>query len=202
MSVAKGNAIAAAVLASAGNPGTGGSGPAVSGGLSPLVASYSAQYSVNRPYSPLPRPANVFLDGAFGPFTPIQSMPIDPPREDTGRPDVRRFQYPVGWNLVQEPGTEGFKLADFATLRRLADSYSIARACVDKRKAEIVGLEWDIVATAEAEHAMADDDKARGDWEKRRAKVVDFFSHPDSDRAKYPTFGAWLTALARRQVRH
>ena len=196
MSVPKGNAIAAAVLASAGNPGTGGSGPSVAGGLSPLVASYSSQYSVNRPYSPLPRDPKVFLNGAFGPFEPIQPMPIDPPREDTGRPDPRRFQYPVGVNLpVGEPGTEGgFRLVSYPVMRSLAN-YSVARSCIDKRKQEIVGLEWDIVATTEAEHAMADDDKARADWEKRRAKVVEFFSHPDSDRAKYPTFAAWLGAL-------
>jgi 8-oxo-dGTP pyrophosphatase MutT (NUDIX family) len=194
--VAKGNAIAAAVLASAGNPGTGGSAPSAAGGLSPLIASYTQSYSVNRPYSPLPRPASVFLNGAFGPFSPVTPMPIDPPREDTGRPDVRRFQYPVGINApIGEPGTEGgFRLAPYPVLRSLAN-YSVARSCIDKRKQEITGLNWDVVATPEAEHAMADDGDARADWEKRRAKIVDFFSHPDSDRAKYPTFAAWLGAL-------
>ena len=194
--MARGNAIAAAVLASAGNPGSPSGGPAVTGGLSPLVASYVQQYSVNRPYSPLPRDPRVFLEGAFGPGAPIIPMPIDPPREDTRRPDVRRFQYPVNWNFpVGTPGTEGLKLADFATLRSLADNYSLARTCVDKRKAEIIGLEWDIIPTDEAERAMVDDDKARADFEKRRAVVKEFFSHPDSDRAKYPTFGSWLNAL-------
>jgi 8-oxo-dGTP pyrophosphatase MutT (NUDIX family) len=194
--VAKGNAIAAAVLASAGNPGSSSGGPAVTGGLSPLVASYTQSYSVNRPYSPLPRPIPTFLEGAFGPGSPIVAMPIDPPREDTGRPDVRRFQYQVNYNFpVGTPGSEGYKLAPFAVLRDLADRYSVARSCVDKRKAEIIGLSWDVVATPEAEHAMVDDDKARADWEQRRAKVVDFFSRPDSDRAKYPTFSAWLSGL-------
>lgn len=194
--MAKGNAIAAAVLASAGNPGSPSGGPAVTGGLSPLVASYVQQYSVNRPYSPLPRPVPTFLEGAFGPGSPIVAMPIDPPREDTHRPNVRRFQYEVNYNFpVGTPGSEGYKLAPFTVLRDLADRYSVARSCVDKRKAEITGLKWDVVATPEAEHAMADDDKARADWEQRRAKVVDFFSHPDSDRAKYPTFGTWLSGL-------
>lgn len=194
--MAKGNAIAAAVLASAGNPGSPSGGPAAAGGLSPLIASYNQSYSVNRPYSPLPRPASVFLNGAFGPFSPVTPMPIDPPREDTGRPDVRRFQYPVGINApIGEPGTEGgFRLAPYPVLRGLAN-YSVARSCIDKRKQEITGLKWDVVATHEAEHAMANDDEARADWEQRRAKVVDFFSHPDSDRAKYPTFATWLGAL-------
>lgn len=194
--MAKGNAIAAAVLAASSNPGSGGTGTSVAGGVSPLVASYSQQYSANVPYSPLPRPPATFLNGAFGPFNPITAMPIDPPREDTGRPDIRRFQYNVGYNLpTGVPGDDGYKLAPFATLRALADTYSVARSCVDKRKQEIIGLEWDIVPTDEAEHALMGDEEARADWEKRRAIVKDFFSHPDSDRAKYPTFGAWLSAI-------
>lgn len=122
-------------------------------------------------------------------------MGIDPPQAD-GRPDPRRFQYPVGWNLpVGQPGTEGIKLATFSTLRAVADMFSVARSCVNKRVSEIVGLEWDIVPTDEAEHAMRGDDAKRGDWEKRRALVHEFFEHPDSDRGKFPTWGAWMTAL-------
>lgn len=191
----KGNAIAAAVLA-ASNAGGNASGASSPGALSPLVASYSQGYNASVPYSPLPRPAPVFLNGAFGPMAPITAMPIDPPREDTGRPDVRRYQYEPGYNLpVGQPGSEGLKLAPFATLRAVVDKYSVARSCVDKRKAEIIGLEPDVIPTPEAEHAMAGDDSLRTDWEKRRATVLEFFSHPDSDRAKYPTLGAWLSAL-------
>lgn len=194
VAVPKGNAIAAAVLAASSTGGA--NATANSGGLSPLVASYAQGYSASVPYSPLPRPAPVFLNGAFGPMAPITAMPIDPPREDSGRPDVRRYQYEPGYNLpVGQPGSEGLKLAPFATLRAVTDMYSVARSCVDKRKAEIVGLEPDVIATPEAEHAMAGDDKLRSDWEKRRAIVLDFFSHPDSDRAKYPTLGTWLSAL-------
>lgn len=185
----KGNAIAQAVLASAGKGGS----SAQSNALSPLVASYSQQYAADVPYSPLPRPPTTFLNGAFGPMDPIVAMPINPPREDTHRPDPRRFEAPVGWNLPSTPG-EG-KLAPFAMLRSLADTYSVARACVDKRKQEIIALDWDIVPTDEAEQALMGDESARSDWEKRRATVKEFFSHPDSDRAKYPTFGAWLNAL-------
>jgi len=194
VAVPKGNAIAAAVLAAANNAGS--SGSTGQGGLSPLVASYGQGYSASVPYSPLPRPAPVFLNGAFGPMAPVTAMPIDPPREDTHRPDVRRYQYEPGYNLpVGQPGSEGLKLAPFATLRAVADMYSVARSCVDKRKAEIIGLEPDVIPTPEAEHAMAGDESLRADWEKRRAIVLDFFSHPDSDRAKYPTLGAWLSAL-------
>lgn len=188
----KGNAIAAAVLASAGRGG--GSNSSQTGALSPLVASYSQQYAADVPYSPLPRPPATFLNGAFGPMDPIVAMPINSPREDTHRPDPRRFPAPVGWNLPTGVPGEG-KLAPFATLRSIADTYSVARSCVDKRKQEIIALDWDIVPTDEAEQALMGDESARSDWEKRRAVVKEFFSQPDSDRAKYPTFGAWLNAL-------
>lgn len=165
-------------------------------GLSPLVSSYSEGWSFNRPYgSMLPRPASAFTLGAFGPLNPIQPVGIDPPG-DSGRPAPRRFQYPVGWNLpVGQPGSEGIKLTTFATLRAVADMYSVARSCVDKRINEIVGLDWDIVPTKAAEHAMKGDPDLRDDFEARRAVVKEFFAHPDSDRAKFPTFATWLTSL-------
>lgn len=163
--------------------------------LSPLVQSYN-DWNFNRPYgNALPRPADQFTTGAFGPLTPIMPVGIDQPQE-SGRPDPRRSQYPVGWNLpVGQPGSEGIKLTTFANLRALADMFSVARDCVDFCIQEIVGLPWEIVPTTEASEAMADDDDARSDWEKRAAEVKEFFEHPDSDRAKYPTFSAWLTAL-------
>lgn len=186
----KPSSIAAAVLAASGSKGG-------SSGLSPLVQSYTADFNVNRPYgSPLPRPDALFAAGAFGPMSPVAPMGIDAPRPDSGRPDPRRSQYPVGWNLpVGEPGSEGIKLASFATLRSVADMYSVARACVDKRINEIVGLGWDIVPTAEAVQAMKGDPGLRQEWETRRQQVVEFFTRPDSDRAKYPTFESWLSAL-------
>lgn len=138
----------------------------------------------------------MFLQGAFGPLTPIQPVGIDSPNPESGRPAPRRFQYPVGWNLpVGTPGTEGVKLTSFGNLRMIGDTYSVARSCVDKCRQEILALEPDIVPTAEAEHAMRDDEDLRSDWDARRAKIVEFFRHPDSDRAKYPNFTAWLKGL-------
>lgn len=173
---------------------SGGKGNATSA-LSPLLQSQQS-WNVNQPYRPLPHPAEAFTAGGFGPMSPIQPMPIDVLRDDDGRPDPRRMQYPVGWNLpVGTPGNEGIKLATFATLRSVADMYSVGRSAVDKRKNEILGLKWDIVPTDEAEHAMQGDEDLRADWEKRRAQVIDFFKRPDSDRAKYPSFKKWLAAL-------
>lgn len=183
------NHVASAVLAASASR----SGAA---SVSPLVQSYQ-QFDVNRPYGPaLPRTPDAFTSGMFGPLSPIVPMVIDKPREDSGRPAPRRWQYPVGWNLpVGTPGTEGIKMTTFATLRSLADMYSVVRTCIDKRIAELVALDWDIVPTAEADRAMRGDSDKRTDWDKRRAQVIDFFTSPDSDRAKYPTFESWLSAL-------
>ena len=53
----------------------------------------------------------------------------------------RRLPYQIGWNLpTGMPGTEGVKLADFATLRTLASLYSVARACIQLLKSEIRAL--------------------------------------------------------------
>ena len=150
-------------------------------------------FEINRPYKALDRAPETFLNGAFAPLNPIQPEPIDVPRSDSGRPDPRRFEYPIGWNLpVGLPGTEGLKLVPFATLRSMADMYSVVRSCVDHRINEIVSMGWDIVPTAEATQAMKGDPDKREQWEKRRKEVIAFFETPDSDKAKYPTFEAWL----------
>jgi hypothetical protein len=165
--------------------------------LSPLVQSYNNQFNINQPYgASLPRPVDMFTNGSFAPSVPIHPMPIDTPAVDGGRPDPRRFQYPQGWNLpTGQPGTEGLKLASFATLRSLADSYSVVRSCINIRKHEIMGLNWEVVPTKEAEKAMKDDDTKRAEFDKRKAQVEEFFQHPDADKAKYPTFESWLGAL-------
>lgn len=190
--MAKASHIAAAILAE----GTRNNGGA---GLSPVIQSLQQQgggFDVNRPYKPLARPAETFLNGSFGPLMPIPAAPINPPRDDSGRPDPRRFEAPVGWNLPHGvPGSEGLKLAPFATLRAAADMYSVARSCVDHRINEIVSMGWDIVPTAEQTQKMKGNPDLREDWEKRRKEVVAFFKRPDSDWAKFPTFEAWLAAL-------
>lgn len=187
--MAKGSRVASAILAS-------GSNPQLQSALSPLLSGApQGQFDVNRPYTQLPRPASVFTQGDFGPLAPIQPMPIDVPG-DSGRPDPRRAEYEMGWNLpVGQPGSEGIKLTDFNTLRAAADRYSVVRACIDHRVNEIVSMGWDVVPTAEATQAMKGDPDLREDWEKRRRQVIGFFKSPDSDKAKYPTFGSWLGAL-------
>ena len=144
-------------------------------------------------YGPfLPRPSRVFTDGAFGPMSPIQPVPVDEPAVPGGFPDPRLWQYRVGWNLPTPPGTEGLKLASFDQLRTIAERYSVARRCIELRKEEIAGLEWQIEMTTHAAKAYQNDHKAMRDFGERAAKATRFFRHPDPD---YFDFGSFLKAL-------
>lgn len=140
----------------------------------------------------LPRPAYDFTDGAFGPFAPILSVPVDE-ADANGTVPVRREQYRVGWNLpTGTPGDEGLKLATFEQLRTLADLYSVARACIQFLKSQIVSLEWDITPTPDAAKAMRNDKAAMKDFGERKGKAVKFFKRPDPD---YFNWGSWMSAM-------
>lgn len=141
----------------------------------------------------LPRSWQDFLSGAFGPLTPISPAPIDQAEADSGRPAPRRMQYPVGWNMpIGTPGSEGLKLVSFANLRAYADMYSVVRACIQVRKEEILGLDWDIVPTTNATRDLRGDPDAHQDFQDRRQKVLDFFKRPDPN---YHDFQGWMGAL-------
>ena len=164
------------------------------GSVSPLAAQYG-QWTLGRTLqsTALPRDAVEFLTGAFGPLTPIQPVGIDTPPPDAERPEPRRWQYPVGWNMpIGMPGTEGLKLADFQTLRIYADIYSVARACIQLRKDEMLGIGWDIGPTADAAKNMRGDAAAMKDFGSRRAEALKFFSRPDP---AYNDFGSWFEAV-------
>lgn len=165
----------------------------LAGGASPLVQQYQ-QWIAGSAYGPaLPRPAAEFLTGAFGPLAPIQPVPIDAPEDGQERPEPRRWEYPVGWNMpIGVPGTEGLKLASFDTLRTYADLYSVARQCIQIRKDEVTGLGWDIQMTTEAEKAARGDRQAHRDFQERRQKALKFFAKPDPNYADY---ASWLNAV-------
>lgn len=108
------------------------------------------------------------------------------------------------------PGSEGLKLASFGNLRGYADLYSVARACIEVRKQEILGIEWDIVLTDEAKTRLrrtaTPDPQARerpttkaakqlndpDDFADLRDQLLKFFKRPDPN---YENFQSWLSAL-------
>ena len=164
------------------------------GSISPVAANalYGNPYSQSG-YGPfLPRPSRVFTDGAFGPGSPIQPVPVDEPPPGGEFPDPRRWQYPVFWNVPTQPRTEGLSLCSFQTLYTLASKYSVARQCIQLRKDEILGLEWSIELTTKAAKAYQGDHKAMRDFGERAALATKFFNHPDPE---YWNFGSFLSAL-------
>lgn len=141
----------------------------------------------------LPRDPKQFLDGTFTPLTPIQPVAINVPEGEDGRPEPRVREMPPGWNMpVGVPGSEGFKLASFGTLKTYADIYSVARACVQVRKGEIRGMEWDIMPTPEAEKKMRGDAHAHRDFAERKKIVIAFFRKPDPD---YLSFASYVDSV-------
>jgi 2'-5' RNA ligase len=171
-----------------------GQGPYV-GRISPLVQQLSNERGYANVYGGfLPRPASAFTEGAFAPFSPIMPVPVDSPPDGFERPRPRRYQYDVGFNLpTGDPGSEGgYKLAPFSALKALGKSYSIARRCIQFRKLEICGLNWDITMTSAAEKAYQGDRVAMRDFGERRAKAMKFWRRPDP---RFFSFMSWLGAL-------
>lgn len=164
--------------------------------VSPLVASFN-EWAFGRPTAVLPRPPRTFQIGAFGPEPPLIPMPVDEPDQD-GILEPRRTQYPVAWNLpVGVPGSEGLgKLASFNTLRAMADKYSVVRAAINRRVQEIIGLDWDIVPTRDAEAAMKGSSSYRTDWQKRHVEMMKFWERPDrAPESPYCSWEEWMIAL-------
>ena len=163
------------------------------GQLSQLALDLGQGAGYSNAYGPfMARPARTFTQGAFAPFSPILPVPVDEPPPGANLPDPRRFEYPVSFNLPTPPGQDGFRLASFSTLDSLSRLHSITRVCIERRKAAICGLEWDIVPTKEASKAYIKDDGAYRDFGERRAAAVKFFNKPDPD---YDDFGSLLSAM-------
>lgn len=180
-------------------PGPAGQMPTFGGALggnnamSPVVAEYQGWLGGNIATSiqPLPRPIQDFLNGAFTPLAPIVPFPIDSPDAESGRPEPRRLTYPVGYNLPSFPGAN-FKMVTFANLRSYAEMTSIPRTCVEVRKKEVVGLDWDIVPTDEAHEALAGDRHYQADFKERRNLALAWWRRPDPN---FLNFASWLGAL-------
>ena len=96
---------------------------------------YGANVSTALPRTPAL--ANV----PFAPGMPLIPSAINPLREDTGRPDPRRYEFQVAQNI----NVSDNRLVPFKTLRGVADQVDIVRRCIEVRKAKLTGLQWDIV---------------------------------------------------------
>lgn len=97
----------------------------------------------------------------FGPGRPIDPVPINPVRPDSGRPEPRLYEYPVSWNVT----TTSQRLVPWSILRAAADGVSLFRRCIEVRKDHMIGLDWDVVISQDALDAA----QAKADREERKA---------------------------------
>jgi hypothetical protein len=110
---------------------------------SPLMQRYMTSVtSSNYAATLLPRDPATFL-GMQGPQPPVPPFSIDPNAPGRDRPYPRLGQYPVGENLPSEPGSH--KLVPFRILRALADMHDVTRRCIEMIKAQVAGLDWDVI---------------------------------------------------------
>ena len=115
-----------------------------------LLGSVSVNGQVTGVISPLPRTDPMV---AFGPGVPLIPAPLDPVRQDSGRPEPRLTEYQVSTNL---PGMSD-RLVPWKVLRDAAGVGGLARRCIEIRKAEVATLDWTItISQGAAEKAQAD----------------------------------------------
>lgn len=137
------------------------------------VAAAGASMQRDPAYQPLNDPSS-----QLGPGVAPAAMPLG------GEP--RQMQYRPGWNIPSPPG-EG--RIDAGTLRFFADNYDLLRRCIEVRKAEIRGLEWDIVPV---ERNKAKSLKLREKHSGLIAQIKAFFDYPEAYMAKSPDGKGWM----------
>ena len=133
----------------------------------------------------------------FGPSRPLTPAPINPLNED-GRPDPRRWQYPVAWNI----NVTDQRLVPWTMLRTAGDNIDILRRCVEVLKARMMGLDWDITfsdsasemitGAFEGDHVRAMQ-QAREDYASDISRMRTFWQTPD--RINGYSFKEWLNMV-------
>lgn len=130
----------------------------------------------------------------FGPNNPLTPAAINPIGED-GRPDPRRWQYPVAWNIQVTDN----RLVPWQVLRTAADQIDILRRCIEVLKAKVAGMDWDITFSDSASEmvsaefggndvrAMA---LAREKYQDEITRIRNFWQTPD--RINGLSFKDWL----------
>lgn len=161
-----------------------------------LLGSVSVNGQVVGQINPLPRTDPMV---AFGPGVPLIPAPLDPVRQDTGRPEPRITEYPVSTNI---PGITD-KLVPWKVLRDAAGVGGLARRCIEIRKAEVATLDWTIaIAEGAAEKAQADNPgMSRSEIEAQLgkrlgpdiARCTQFWEEPNPREGE--SFADWISKL-------
>lgn len=121
---------------------------------------------------PVRRALSVFgMGGWFGPGEPLP--PMAPPEEQAIGP--RQFDFGVGRNLTMRPRADEAQITPMAALRSVADTYDVARLCIQEIKRQISGHKWEIVSKDQiaGDRTAADPNAGRVDV------LRGFWRHPD-----------------------
>ena len=128
---------------------------------------------------------------------PVQPRAINAPDGWTGQPGPGRFVYPTSYNL---PGSDS-RVLPWKVLRDAADSVDLVRRCIEVRKAELRGYEWDIVVAERAlEQARRDrpgqtdvqlGQALRDEMSDEIARLRDWWEMPD--RSNGLDFNSWVS---------
>jgi len=138
----------------------------------------------------------------FGPSSPLTPSAINPVGDD-GRPDPRRWEYPVAWNIfVTEQRAVSWK-----TLRAASDQIDIIRRCVEVIKNKVSGMNWDITFTESASDSISASggkdhlramQEARDKFTPDIARLREFWQTPD--RINGLSFKDWLVMALEENI--
>lgn len=117
-------------------------------------------------------------DGIIGFFTPVPPQP--PVAQET---QGRAFDYPMGFNIVNQPRRDDGATTSFQTLRAFADNYDLLRLVIETRKDQLCGLSWNVVGREESDKIKNDDPRVK--------ELEAFFRYPD----KNLNWNDWLRML-------
>ncbi len=152
--------------------------PPRTGGGAPIFSYSFGQQARNTGNDPTALWGNQSLSAFDNVFTPGQLFGPGRPLVPTDYENVRRWNYPVGYDTIYTP--RSYEPIGFAELRALADSHDITRLAIETRKDQIERLEWQIKPISEKE--------APASAVKRVAAIEKFWRSPDGDQS----FAAWL----------
>lgn len=149
------------------------------------------------PMLPLPRDMNDTV--SFGPLHPLAPAPLDPPRRDTGRPEPRIYEYPVGWNI---PGNDNRPIP-WDVLRQASTGVDIIARCIEVRKKHVRSLKWSWSLTEDAisDALRADPKRGQDDVENdlREKFLPEIRRLNQKWRKPWPAerlnFGQWVNAV-------
>lgn len=161
-----------------------------------LLGTVSVNGQVTGVMNPLPRTDPMV---AFGPGVPLIPAPLDPVRQDSGRPEPRLTEYQVSTNI---PGITD-RLVPWKVLRDAAGVGGLARRCIEIRKNEVATLDWTItIEQGAAEKTQAENpgmSRAEIEAELGRrlgpeiARCTRFWEEPNPREGE--NFGEWISKL-------